>query len=66
MAGDDQNAAPAGGARAATTKPGERTVRLGLGHAVQIEPRLDRAAAALQPFGGGAIDPGEPVERRRR
>ncbi len=39
-------------------------MRLGLGHAVQVEPRLDSAAAAAEPLGGGAVDTGELVERR--
>jgi len=65
VAGDDQHAPPAGSARAAD-KAEQGAVRLGLSHAVQVEPRLDRAAAALQALGGGAIDTGEIVERRRR
>ena len=64
-AGDDKNAAPPGGARP-HDKAGERPVRLGLRHAMQIEPRFDRQLAAFQPFGGGAIDPGQPVQRRLR
>ena len=62
MAGDHQNAASAGGARPGN-KTEQRVMRLGLGHAVQIEARLDRAAAAFQPLGGGAINAGELVER---
>ena len=64
VAGDDEDAAAAGGARA-RHKTLERAMRLGLGHPVEIEPRLDRAAATAEPLGGGAIDPGEAVERRR-
>jgi hypothetical protein len=64
MAGDDEDAAATGGARA-RHKAGERAMRLGLGHPVEIEPRLDRALATPEPLGGGAINPGELVERRR-
>src|SRR5215813_5081564 len=39
-------------------------MRLGLGHAVQIEPCLDVALAAPEPLGGRAVDAGEAVERR--
>ena len=63
MPGDHEHAAPPGGARA-RHKTLERAMRLGLGHPVEIEPRLDRAAAAFQPRGGGAIDAGEAVQRR--
>src|SRR4051794_20751080 len=63
MAGDNQHTAPARRARSGD-KTEQRVMRLGLSHAVQIEARLDRAAAAFQPLGGGAIDAGELVERR--
>lgn len=63
MPGDNEDAAAAGGARA-RNKAGERAVRLGLGHAMQIEARLDIALAAAQPLGGGAVDTGEAIERR--
>ena len=63
MPGDHEDAAPASGARG-RDKPRQRAMRLGLGHAVQIEARLDRAAATAEPLGGGAIDAGELVERR--
>ena len=52
-------------ARAASDKAGERAMRLGLGHAVQVEPRLDRVLAALQPLGARAIDPGKAPRRRQ-
>ena len=64
MPGDDEHAAPPSGARA-RHKTLERAMRFGLGHPVEIEPRLDRAAATAEPLGGGAIDPGELIERRR-
>jgi len=63
MPGDDQNAAPAGGTRGGD-KALERAMRLGLGHAVQVEARLDSAAAAAEPLRGGAVDTGELIERR--
>src|SRR5437763_5925011 len=64
MAGDDEDTAPAGGARGRDKAP-ERAMRLGLGHPVEIEPRLDRALSTSEPLGGGAVDTGELVERRR-
>ena len=39
-------------------------MRLGLGHPMQIEACLDPVQTTLQPFGIGAVDPGEPVESR--
>ena len=38
-------------------------MRLGLGHSMKIETRLDRVQTALQPLGIGAIDPGKSIER---
>jgi hypothetical protein len=64
MAGDDEDAAAAGGA-GTHDKALQRAMRLDLGHAMQIEPRLDVALAAAKALGGGAIDPGEAVERQR-
>src|SRR5947208_2636089 len=63
MSGDHEHATPAGGARA-VNEIVERYVRLGLGHAVQVEPRLDGALTALQPLGISPVDAGETVERR--
>ena len=45
-------------------KSGERTMRLGLRHPVQIQSCLDLAKTALEPLSVGAIDPGEAIERR--
>jgi len=60
---DDEHAAPSGivGSR---DKSGERVMRLGLRHPVQIQSCLDLAKTALEPLGIGAIDPGEAIERR--
>jgi len=58
--GDDKNAAPTGITRL-MDKSGERVMSLGLGHSVQIEPAFDRVETALQPFGTGAVYPGEAV-----
>ena len=58
--GDDKNAAPTGITRL-MDKSGERVMSLGLGHSVQIEPAFDRTETALQPFGIGAVYPGEAV-----
>ena len=65
---DDEHAAPSGtvGSR---DKSGERAMRHGLRHPVQIQSCLDLAKTALEPLGIGAIDPGEAIERcswRRR
>jgi len=35
----------------------------GLGHAMEIETRLDRMETALQPLGIGSIDTGVSVQR---
>jgi len=43
----------------------ERFVRLGLGHPMQIEPRLYPVQTALQPFSIGAVDPGKPGQWRQ-
>jgi hypothetical protein len=40
-------------------------MRLGLGHSVKIEARLDPVQTTLQPFGIGAVDPGKTIERRQ-
>jgi len=46
-------------------KSPERPVRLGLRHSVKVEGRLDFVQAALEPLGGGAVYPGEAIERDR-
>jgi len=58
--GDDKHAAPSGivGSR---DKGGERAMRLGLCHPVQIQRCFDLAKTALESLGIGAIDPGEAV-----
>ena len=65
LAGDHQHAAPPG-LCARAMKRVERAMRLGLGHAVQIEPRLDRRAAAPQPLGAAAVDAGVRSVRQLR
>jgi hypothetical protein len=45
-------------------KDGERAMRLGLRHPVQIQSCLDLVKTAFEPLGVGAIDPDEAIERR--
>jgi hypothetical protein len=45
---------------------GERAMRLGLRHPMQVKSRLNFMLAALEPLGIGAIDPGKAVERLER
>ena len=61
--GDHEHAAPAALARC-RDEGGERPMRLGLSHPVQIEARRDPVLTAPQPLGGGAVDPGKAIERR--
>jgi hypothetical protein len=64
-AGNHQDTTLAAGARCADERT-ERSVRLSLGHPVQIEPSLDRVLAAFQALGIRAVDARETVERQRR
>src|SRR5271169_3768099 len=60
--GDDQHAASADLVRS-HDEADEFAMGFGLGHAMEIETRLDRMEAALQPLGIGPIDAGESIER---
>ena len=60
---DDEHAPPSRRARR-RDEGTEGPMRLGLGHSVKIEAGLDTVHTALQPFGVGAVDPSETIERR--
>src|SRR5271169_1907925 len=60
--GDDQHAAPPLPVRS-PDKVDEFPMGFGLGHTVEIETRVDRVEAALQPLGVGSVDTRKSVER---
>src|SRR5260370_26396823 len=61
--GDHEHATPSCGPRRRDESK-EGSMRLGLGHSVQIEACLYPVQTALQSFSGSAVDPGKTIERR--